>query len=455
MSWQGKCFKCNEFGTMEEVPIVQAAGALAGAAATGAKGFRAAKAATGNTARPLREIVERVETASRTPTDIGEFDRVLGGGFVPGGVILLAGAPGCGKSTLSLLVASQMANQGKRVLYISGEETASQIASRAVRMELNEAQEGSADNLHLLAEGNLQNALQQVDDVRPDILIIDSVQTLLSANSEGSVGSITQVKEVATDVTNLAKRLNIPTILIGHVTKDGAIAGPRVVEHLVDVVLFFEANEDSPLRVLRAVKNRYGSTDEIGCFQHVTEGLEAVDDPSGFFTDEHEEGTSGFATTITMEGRRALPVEIQALATPTRLPNPRKVTNGIEQTRVLMMQAILDRHLNSRLYDQDVYVSTTGGLRLQDPPTDLAVVAALLSSKEEIALPKEAIFIGEVSLTGEIRSPRDRKRRVMEASRLGFTKIYTSWKGKDEPNVIPVPNVITLFNELNKLSRRN
>lgn len=453
MKWQGKCFECDSWGTMEEVAIkvVASAKSLSGTS-DGAKGFRAAKAATGNRARPLHEIAAKTDATSRTATNIGEFDRVLGGGFVPGGVILLAGAPGCGKSTLSLYIASQLANQGKRVLYISGEETANQIASRATRMEVEEAAAGAAGNLYLLSEGNLQNALEQVDEIQPDMLVIDSIQTLLSGNSEGSVGSVTQVKEVATDVTNLAKRLDIPTVLIGHVTKDGAIAGPRVVEHLVDVVLFFEANEESPLRMLRAVKNRYGSTDEIGCFQHTNEGLEAVDDPSGFFTDEHEDGATGFATTITMEGRRALPVEIQALATPTRLPNPRKISTGVDHARGLTMQAIIDRYLNLRLYDRDVYIATTGGLRLQDAPTDLAVVAALISSSENLALPKEAVFIGEVSLTGEVRAPRDRKRRIMEASRLGFTKIYTSWKGKDEDNVIPVSNMGQLKAELDKYS---
>lgn len=451
--WAGKCTNCGQFNKLEERNIVAVASPASSGGGSG-KGYRAAKAATGNTARPLRELVTTTDPTTRIATGIGEFDRVLGGGFVPGGVILLAGAPGCGKSTLSLYIAAELAAMGNKVLYISGEETVNQIGSRAVRMGVMDDTRNAADNLHLVSEGNLQNALQQVIDLQPDMLVVDSVQTLLSEVSEGSVGSITQVKEVATDVTNLAKRLNIPTIIIGHVTKEGAIAGPRVVEHLVDVVLFFESNEDSPLRVLRGVKNRYGSTDEIGCFQHTADGLEAVDDPSGFFTDEHEEGATGFATTITMEGRRALPVEIQALATPTRLPNPRKITNGVEQSRSLMMQAVVDRYLNLRLFEQDVYVATTGGLKLMDPPTDLAVVAAIMSSRLSLALPKEAVFIGEVSLTGEIRTPRDRRRRVSEAARLGFTKIYTSFRNKEgEEGVIPVPNMGALLQEIQKFSQ--
>lgn len=424
--WSGQCSSCSEWATIVEVEEAEIS---LSSTSSKAKGFRASKAATNNSAQPVSEIAKTVESTRRTQTGITEFDRVLGGGLVDGGVILLAGAPGCGKSTLSLHIASKMAQNGKKVLYITGEETAAQVASRAVRIgaaKTEDDNDGLGDNLYLLAEGNLQNALQQIVDIRPDFLVVDSVQTLLSEESEGSVGSITQVKEVATDITNAAKRLNIPTIIIGHVTKEGSIAGPRVVEHLVDVVLFFESSEDSPLRMLRGVKNRYGSTDEVGMFQHTVDGLETVEDPSAFFVDQHAEGTTGFATSMTLEGRRAIPIEIQSLVTPTKLPNPRKISQGIEHGRSLMIQAVADKYLGMRLMDRDVYVATTGGLRLQDASTDLAIIAALVSSDKDVAIPTDVLFLGEVSLTGEIRTPKDRNRRLSEASRLAFSTIYTT-----------------------------
>lgn len=450
--WAGQCSSCQEWGTVEEYDA-PAAFAAVGKTSSTAKGFRAAKVATGNKARPVSEIAQQSDTMKRISSGIKEFDRVLGGGLVEGGVVLLAGSPGVGKSTLALLVASEAAKQGKRVLYISGEETANQVASRAVRIGAASGTSGTlGDTLFLLSEGNLQNALVQVNDIRPDLLVVDSIQTLLSEESEGRVGSVTQVNEVSTDFTNLAKQIGIPTILIGHVTKDGAIAGPRVVEHLVDVVLFFEDSQDSPLRLLRAIKNRYGATDEIGCFEHTSDGLVPVDDPSGFFVDAHAEGTNGFAVSITLEGRRALPTEIQALVTATKLPNPRKITQGIDHGRAQMLQAVIDKYVQLRLFDQDVYVATTGGLRLQDPATDLAVVAAIISSKTGIALPSDAVFLGEVSLTGEIRAPRDRDKRIIEASRLAFSKIFTT-PGNDVKGAKGVIYVSTVYELAEKIKK--
>lgn len=420
--WAGRCEVCGEWNTIEEfnAPITVKT------TTSGAKGVRASKVATGNTPKPVAEIAQTADTTSRLPCKIGEFDRVLGGGLVYGGVILLAGPPGIGKSSLALAAAAAVANQGKKVLYVTGEETANQVAARALRIGATNDAGTLGQTLYLLSEGNLQNAIQQLIDLSPDFVVIDSIQTLLSDESEGRVGSVTQVNEVATDFTNVAKKLNIPTVLIGHVTKDGNIAGPRVVEHLVDVVLFFEASDDSPLRLLRAIKNRYGSTEEIGCFEHTSEGLVPVEDPSGFFTNEHAAGTTGFATSVTLEGIRALPIEMQALATPTKLPNPRKITQGIDHGRALMIQAVLDKYVSLRLAEQDVYVSTTGGLRLNDPATDLAIAAAIISSKTNIPLPGDAVFLGEVSLTGEIRAPREREKRIMEAGRLSFATIYTT-----------------------------
>lgn len=419
--WAGQCPDCKEWNTIVDydAPLVlKTSGA--------GKGVRASKVATNNAARPVSQISKISSKQERLTTGIGEFDRVLGGGLVLGGVVLLAGAPGSGKSSIALAAASAIAKKGKTVLYITGEETAEQVANRAIRIGAADGEGDLGDTLYLLSEGNLQNALASFVDLKPDLLIVDSIQTLLSEESEGRVGSVTQVNEVATDFNNMAKRLNIPAILIGHVTKDGNIAGPRVVEHLVDVVLMFEANSDSPLRLLRGIKNRYGSTDEIGCFEHTSEGIMPVEDPSGYFTSPHAEGTTGFATSITLEGIRALPIEMQALVAKTKLPNPRKITQGIEHGRALMIQAVLDRYIQLNLDSQDVYVATTGGLRLNDPSTDLAVVAAIISSFVGIPIPVDAVFIGEVSLTGEIRPPREREKRIMEASRLSFSTIYTT-----------------------------
>lgn len=418
--WVGKCPKCLEWSTMEEVENIQ----LTTATSTG-KGVRAAKAATGNKAQPISKIAANTESARRIDTNIGEVNRVLGGGLVPGGVVLIAGEPGIGKSTACLAIGLAVANTGKKVLYITAEETEGQVASRANRINNNPI-DNPMENLYLLSEGNLQNALQELVDLSPDLFIVDSIQTLLSDDSESRIGSITQVNEVASSFTALAKRMNIPAILIGQVTKDNQIAGPRVVEHLVDAVLMFESTDDSPLRFLRGIKNRYGSTDEVAIFVHTSEGLMPVEDPSGFFTSPHAEGITGFANSITLEGIRALPIEFTALVTKTKLPNPRKITSGIEHGRALQMQAVLDRYIHLNLDSQDVYVATTGGLKVKDASTDLATLAAIVSSAANIAIPSSAVFIGEVSLTGEIRAARERVKRCVEADRLGFSTIYTT-----------------------------
>ena len=414
------------------------------------KGYRASKVATGNTAQPVTKITRSGKALERVPTGISEFDRVLGKGLVPGGVILLAGPPGTGKSSLALWAAGVLANTGKSVLYITGEETAEQVADRAIRIGVasGDPNNNHGENLYLLSEGNLQNAVTAALTMKPDLLIVDSIQTLLSEDSESRIGSVTQATEVATEFTNFAKQFNVPTLMIGHMTKDNnTIAGANAVQHLVDVVLVFESNNDTPLRMLRATKNRYGSTDEIGCFQHAEEGLEEVADPSNLFMDEHAEGTTGFAITMTTEGKRVFPAEVQALVSATKLPNPRKISQGVEHGRALQLQAVLEKSgmgAGMRLYDQDVYVSSVGGIRLVDPGTDLALVAALISSKIGIPLPIKACFMGEVTLTGEVRSPRDRDRKLKEAVRL-FDVVYTT-PGKTFPGakIVPVKSVYDL-----------
>lgn len=335
--------------------------------------------------------------------------------MVAGGVILLAGQPGAGKSTILSMLAEKIATQGKTVLYISGEENETQIASRHQRIN------AMNDNIFILAESNTENAEDAIFDMRPDLIIVDSIQTLLSNNSTSRIGSPSQVTEVANAFTNTAKKLNIPTLLIGHLTKSDAIAGPRVVEHLVDVVLYLEASTDSTLRMLRSIKNRYGSTDEVGLFEHADNGLLEISDPSGFFTNPHADNISGYATTIMVEGIRAVPCELTALCSPTVLPNPRKISHGLDHARCVMVQAILEKHAGLKIGDKDVYVSTSGGLVIKDSSIDLAIAAALISSFYDVPPAKNAVYLGEISLTGEVRAARYNDRRKREAQRLGFT----------------------------------
>lgn len=415
VKWQGKCSQCDTWGSVEEddAPVVKQAVASLKPQASA----RLSQATTNAKAVKITDI-SKDGMKERLSTGISEFDRVLGGGIVRGGVLLLAGSPGSGKSTLLGAVSKAIANTDKQVLYISGEENETQIASRHDRID------ALSGNIWILSESNVDNAVQHIYDIKPDLVIVDSIQTLLSSNSEGRVGSPSQVTEVANTFTQIAKQTNTPTLMIGHLTKNESIAGPRVVEHLVDVVLFLEADPDSPLRLLRGVKNRYGSTDEVGVFIHTSDGLEEMTDPNDFFTNLHEDDTAGFAVSSTVEGIRVLPVEVQALVSPTRMPNPRKITQGLEHGRALQIQAVLDKYVPGlRLHEQDVYVSTIGGLKINDPGTDLAVAAALLSSRLSTPMSSESIYIGEVTLTGEIRPARDQAKRVKEASRL-FRNVY-------------------------------
>lgn len=408
VKWDAQCPSCKNWNTLEED---------LNAPPAGKESSRAVKKSTNNEPQAVNQINE--EEFTRIDSGIGEFNRVLGGGMTQGSVMLLAGAPGSGKSTLAGMVSNNLSNEGKTVLYVSGEESASQVASRMKRIGK------QSDNLFILSEVNLANVIQQINKLKPDFMVIDSVQTLLSPESDGRVGSPSQVSEVASEINATAKQMNIPTIIIGHITKDGNIAGPRVVEHLVDVVLYFGSEDkESPLRLLRGVKNRFGATDEIGCFQHTSEGLEEVTDPTGFLTNEHEEGVNGFANSILIEGLRALPIEVTALVTPSPLPNPRKISHGLDNGRVLMIQAILEKYGNVRLSNKDVYVATTGGISAKDNSIDGAIASAIISSYKSAVIPEHSCFIFELSLTGELRKPRDVKKRIMEAERLGYKNIF-------------------------------
>jgi DNA repair protein RadA/Sms len=399
IKWVGRCGECQAWGSVEEI---------------GSDTTRGRTAATSVSA-PAKRIAEVDATsAGHRRTAIPEFDRVLGGGLVPGAVVLLAGEPGVGKSTLLLDVAARVARQGGKVLYVTGEESAAQVKMRADRIH------AVADSLYLAAESDLGQALGQVDSVEPDLLIVDSVQTLSSAEVDGVAGGVSQVREVAAGVIGAAKDRNIATILVGHVTKDGSIAGPRLLEHLVDVVCQFEGERHSRLRLLRAVKNRYGSTDEVGCFDLTTDGIEGLDDPTRLFLTRTPTPVAGTCVTVAMEGLRPIVAEVQALLTPSEAPAPKRSATGLDSSRVSMLLAVLRARAGLNLAKQESYVATVGGVKLSEPSVDLAVALAVASSFTETPLPNNVVAFGEVGLAGELRPVRDLGQRITEAERLGF-----------------------------------
>ena len=405
--WVGQCGECQQWNTLNDV---------SGGAAT--RTVAAARVGEGRAAQPITEV--GAEAAAHWPSGIAEFDRVLGGGIVPGAAILLSGEPGVGKSTLLLEVASRAAATGQRVLYVSAEESVSQVRLRAERTG------GLQPSLYLAAETDLATILGQIDAVEPRLVIVDSVQTVASSLSDGLAGGPSQVREVASTLIRVSKDRNLPVLLVGHVTKDGTIAGPRLLEHLVDVVLHFEGDRQTALRFVRSMKNRFGPTDEVGCFEMTGDGIAEVSDPSGLFLSNARRPTSGTAITITIEGRRALPVEVQALVVKTQAPMPRRVVNGVDGSRVAMLLAVLERRGGITLSDHDVYVSTVGGIRLTEPGADLAIALAIASAYKDKAFPTTQAVIGEISLAGEIRSAANGKQRVTEAKRLGFSTVIDS-----------------------------
>ncbi|WP_046468622.1 DNA repair protein RadA [Allosalinactinospora lopnorensis] len=399
LKWVGRCGECHAWGTVEE-----------GGAPTSTVIPPARVSAP---ARPITEI--DVESAHAELTGLEELDRVLGGGIVPGGVMLMAGEPGVGKSTLLLEVAALRADSGP-VLYVTGEESTGQVRLRAERLGALSAK------LYLAAETSVGSVISHVDSVAPGLLIVDSVQTMTSPDAAGAPGGVTQVREVAGALIRLAKEHGIATILVGHVTKDGTIAGPRLLEHLVDVVLQFEGDRHSQLRMLRATKNRYGPTDEIGCFELTDAGIIGLPDPSGLFLTRRNEPVPGTCVTVTLEGRRPLIAEVQALVASSNLPQPRRATSGLDNARVNMVMAVLERRARIHIASADVYASTVGGVRLGEPSVDLALALAVASSNRDVALPRGLAAIGEVGLAGEVRAVTGISRRLIEAQRLGFDR---------------------------------
>ena len=363
-------------------------------------------------ALPIAQV--SVEASAFRSSGVPELDRVLGGGLVPGAAILLAGEPGVGKSTLLLEVAAQTSRYQRRTLYVTGEESASQVRLRADRTG------GVHDELYVAAETDLGAILTHVEQVRPEVLVVDSIQTIGASGLDGVPGGVTQVKEVAAALIRVAKTRNITTIIVGHVTKDGSIAGPRVLEHVVDVVLHFEGDRNSRFRMVRALKNRFGPVDEVGCFDLAAEGITAVTDPSGLFVENHQSRVPGTCVAVAMDGRRLMLAEIQALVAKTSMDRPRRTTSGLDSARVAMILAALQQHCHIELYARDVFVSTVGGARLAEPASDLAIAIALASAAIESAPPHGVVALGEISLAGEVRKVRDLPQRIAEAARLGF-----------------------------------
>ncbi len=426
--WVGKCQSCGEWGTVEEL---SPAAVAVTSGASGRSGKSSAVSLSGLTpTSPARKVTDIDPSgAVHRPSGIGELDRVLGGGVVPGSAVLLAGEPGVGKSTLLLEVANRWARQDRSVLYITAEESVGQVRQRAGRTDALSA------NLWLAAEHDLETALGQIEVTRPELVIVDSLQTLHATGVEGVAGGVAQTRAVAATLTTFAKTTGIPVLLVGHVTKDGAVAGPRTVEHLVDVVLQFEGDRHSALRFLRGQKNRFGATDEVGCFEQTSDGIREVPDPSGLFLNQRDEPVSGTAVTVIMDGRRAMPGEIQTLAMETEMSNPRRVVTGIDTGRVATILAVLARRAGNDLMGHEVYAATVGGMKISEPAADLATALALASTRHDKVLPDGLVAVGELGLGGEVRRVPDLRLRLSEAARLGFTSAIVPASTRDADRV--------------------
>lgn len=430
----GRCPVCGEWGTIVEM--------------TPTYSGRPGKAGlSGRAGSPQPRRLQDIEAQAETRMDMhcGELNRVLGGGLVPGSLVLLGGEPGIGKSTLALQVLMQLGAQ--KTFYASGEESARQIKLRAERLA------GTPENLYIVSETNLENILQQVKDVQPEVVVIDSIQTIGTEALDASIGSLSQVRECAARILEFAKTENIPFIMVGHITKEGSLAGPKVLEHIVDTVLQFEGDQHYMYRILRAQKNRFGSTSELGIFEMRQDGLREVSNPSELLLSTNHDGLSGIAIAAAVEGVRPLLIEVQALVSTAAYGTPQRSSTGFDGRRLNMLLAVLEKRVGFKLAQKDVFINIAGGLRVNDPAIDLPVLAAVLSSNMDLALDAETCLTGEVGLAGEIRPVNRIDQRIQEAQKLGFKRIIIpagQQYSKADIEVVPVKKVADAFRLLFK-----
>ncbi len=419
--WLGKCPSCSEWNTLEEQVLFDE---------KKSKGVSAPYSGKSSPAVQLNKLEAPDYMRIKTGTD--ELDRVLGGGLVSGSVVLISGEPGIGKSTLLMQICGSIADEGKKILYVSGEESPSQLKMRANRLGIN------SENLYIQTETNLDKIVEEISRLNPDIVIADSVQTIYSESSSSLPGSVNQVKEASTCLIGIAKNEGISIFLVGHVNKDGGIAGPKVLEHMVDAVIHFEGERDHAYRIIRSVKNRFGSTNEIGVFEMTSEGLNEVPNPSEALMAGRPKNVSGNCAVCVIEGTRPIIAEIQALTSNTVFPSPKRTSNGFDYNRLYLLLAVLEKRLGLRFSSQDAYINVIGGLRLCDPAADLATALSLISCLKDKPLPDDVIAIGEIGLAGECRAVAAAEQRVREAERLGFSRVILPernvGKGKLDPS---------------------
>lgn len=431
LRWMGKCTNCNNWNSfVEEVKQPKS---------------NKRTTLTEKTTKPVKINEVKTEKEPRLTTAIKEFDRVLGGGIVPGSLVLIGGDPGIGKSTLLLQISSEIARKPAPVLYVSGEESTEQTKLRADRLHIKE------DMLYILAETNLYSITHYITEMKPAFVVIDSIQTIFKEEITSAPGSVSQVRECTMELMKVAKTNNIPIFIVGHVTKEGAIAGPRMLEHMVDVVLYFEGERHHTYRIIRSVKNRFGSTNEMGIFEMKEKGLEEVLNPSEIFLEERSHGASGSTVVASMEGTRPVLVEIQALISPSSFGNPRRMATGIDSNRVPLLMAVLEKRVGLLLQNQDAYIKVAGGVKLDEPAIDLAIAISIASSFRDQPTNPEDIFIGEVGLTGEVRRVSRIEQRVQEAAKLGFKRVICSINNIDgwkPPKTIEIIGVKTVHEAL-------
>ena len=423
MKWLGKCPSCGAWNSFVEDVVETSPGT---SAVNDPKPPRFTVVSGGDESLPFSEL--SVEDATRTPTGMGEFDRVLGGGLVTGSVVLLSGEPGIGKSTLLLQICDVL-GKSRRVLYVSGEESGSQLKLRAKRLGV------KGTNLFVYTETNVEKIMKEVDRLKPDVIIVDSIQTLYSGSGNSIPGSVSQVKESALSFIGKAKTDGISVLIVGHVNKEGAIAGPKVLEHMVDAVLYFEGDHRQSCRIIRAGKNRYGSTDEIGVFEMTDRGLFEIENPSAMLLSGRPKNTPGNCAVCLLEGTRPLIAEIQALVTPTAFPAPRRTANGVDYNRMCLILAVLEKRLGLKFSQNDVYLNVIGGLRIDEPSADVGIALALISSLTDRVIPDDLIAIGELGLAGECRAVTSPEHRLNEAKRLGFSTVVIPHKNLERRRI--------------------